>query len=56
MQSYDVSRGTLMNICKELNKEVINWSVKRERSFKNIVNSDWIVKIIWNYVESMKFL
>ena len=45
-----------MNIWKELNKEVIHWSAKRTRSFRNTINSEWIVKTIWNYVESMKFL
>ena len=28
MQNYNVSRGTLTNICMELNKEVAHWSTK----------------------------
>ena len=55
MQNYNVSRGTLTNICMELNKEVVHWSTKWKRSSRDIINCEWIAKAIWKYVKSMNY-
>ena len=55
MQNYNVSRGTLTNICIELNKEVVHWSTKWTRSSRDIINCEWIVRLIWKYVKSMNY-
>ena len=54
IQNYWISRGTLMNICSEFNREVVHWSSKLARTSRSIIKSDWIARSVLAFVESMK--
>ena len=55
MQNYWISRGTLLNICRELNNEVIHWNKQNTKTRRQIIQSNWINESIREYARLMKY-
>ena len=55
MQNYQISRGTLLNICKELNHNVSLWNTNKTRTHRQIQQSSLINEAIKIYTGLTKY-
>ena len=55
MQNYQISRGTLLNICKELNHNLSLWNTNKTRTRRQIQQSSLINEAIKKYTGLTKY-